>query len=87
MVEVSVQIGNENARAARREIKAFLLYVTDKAAGGRPDRHDTATQAYVTLRTILEKLEREITRQDAQTARANQPPTPREPTVRERRNR
>lgn len=87
MVELSVQIGNENARAARRELKAFLLYVTDKAAGGRPDRHDTATQAYVTLRTILEKLDREIIRQDTQTAKQSQPPTPREPTIRERRGR
>lgn len=86
-IQVPIQIGNDNARAARREIKAFLAYVNEKQAGDRPDRHDTATQAYVTLRTFLELVTREIARQDAATERANRPATPTAPTTREQRGR
>lgn len=87
MLEISVPItiGNDSARALKREVKAFLLYVDDKMAGGRPDRHDTATPAYVAMRTILAVLEREIARQDAQQAKASAPP--RQPTIREQRGR
>lgn len=89
MVELQVPIraSNEGIRAARREIKAFLAYATDKQAGGRPDRHDTATLSYVVLRTFLELLDREVTRQDQAVARANKPTPQAEPTIRERRGR
>ena len=90
MVEIQVPIrsSNEGVRAARREVKAFLAYVNDKLSGGRPDRHDTATGAYVFMRTFLELLEREVARQDAATERANRPPPPPSPpSIREKRGR
>lgn len=89
MVEIQVPIraSNDGIRAAKREIKAFLAYATDKQAGGRPDRHDTATLSYVVLRAFLEKLEIEVARQDAAVAHAARPIPPKEPTIRERRGR
>jgi hypothetical protein len=87
MIEISVPItlGNEPARSFKREVKAFLAYVDDKMAGGRPDRHDTATQAYVAMRIILARVEQEIARQDARDQVAARPP--RQPTIREQRGR
>lgn len=82
-IQVPIRMSNDGLRAARREVKAFLAYSSDKAAGGRPDRHDTATLAYVVLRTFYELLDREVARQEL----VSRPAPTREPTIREKRGR
>lgn len=87
MIEIKIQLGNDGARAAQREIKSFLNFVTEKVAGDKYDRRDTATGAYVALRLILECINREVARQEGEKAKGAQPPAPRQPTIRELRGR
>lgn len=84
MVEITLAMTNDGARAFKRELKWFLGAMNEKLTGERYDRNDSATPAYVLGRTLLEKLNLEISRQDEAQPKAT---APREPTIRERRGR
>lgn len=82
MIKVEIEIGNDAARAARREIRRFLDYETSGMTGERSDRQDTAALGYVVLRRFLEILNHEVARQDAEATRPERVPRK---TVREER--
>lgn len=88
MIELQLTISNDGARAARKDLRAFLDEQDAKMAGDKPDPGRTASLSYVVLRNILEKLELKI---DAQERRARDAERKRrqairdnQPSVRER---
>jgi hypothetical protein len=59
VVEIQIKVSNDGARAAKREILAFLEFAKQKAAKRPPEYpHPTASSAYVVLRDILDAIER-----------------------------
>ena len=63
MIVLETKISNEGARAALRELRAFLARSMVKATRERP--HPTAAKAYVILQDIHDRLEARIADQDA----------------------
>lgn len=84
MIEVSISMSNEAARATRAEVRRFLLLLAEKVSGDKKDKSDTATLAYVVLQEIKVKLDNHITRLDRENER-NKPVRPAAPTVRQQR--
>jgi len=88
MLAIEIQLSNDGARAARSEIRSFLAHENKKMAGDLPDRQKNAALGYAILRSIMEKIDREVTAQDQRIAvRERHEREQSRPTVREARGR
>ncbi len=69
-ISLDIPVSNEGARAAQREIRAFLARVQEKAAHAPADHPNiSASRAYVVLEDILAQLTSKIVAQDSRMAR------------------
>lgn len=57
MISLTWTVSNKAAQAAMYEIRAFLDYEAKKITREIPDRKDTATEGYVALRGLLQRLD------------------------------
>lgn len=87
MIQIETTMSNEGARAALREFKSFEVFLTEKIAGDRQDRHDTATIAYVIWRSIRDAIRRQVVAQDERAEKDRRTALEQGPSVRQQRGR
>lgn len=83
MIEVTLCISNDAARATRAELRRLLNgTLAEKVSGDKKDKSDTATLAFVILTELKVKLDNHIRKLDDDAIRNIRD---RSPTVREQR--
>lgn len=58
MIDLNLSLGNEEASAFKRELRAFIdSRLLPKLTGKKNDRRDTATSAYVVAKRIIARID------------------------------